>query len=94
MSRGKDVGGKQGIKESVEEIEEKTFNAEREDKVFAMNRALIGAGTYNLDEFRDAVERLPPALYLPSSYYEKWLYAITTLLVEKGVCTADELQQR
>jgi hypothetical protein len=28
--------------------------------VFAMNRALIGAGVNNLDEFRDAVERMPP----------------------------------
>jgi hypothetical protein len=30
-----------------------------EAHVLAMNRALIGRGVYNLDEFRDAVERDP-----------------------------------
>jgi nitrile hydratase len=34
---------------------------------------------------------MPPALYLHSSYYEKWFYAITTLLVEKGVLSAAEV---
>jgi nitrile hydratase len=59
-----------------------------------MNRALIGRGVYSLDEFRDAVERMAPQHYLRSSYYETWLTAIQTLLVEKGVCSVDELQAR
>ena len=94
MSRINDVGGMQGFPAVVEEIDEPPFHSDWEAHVFAMNRALIGAGVYNLDEFRDAVERMPPADYLAASYYEKWLHAITTLLVEKGVCTADELQPR
>jgi nitrile hydratase len=56
-----------------------------------LNRALIGKGVYNLDEFRDAVERIPPQEYLASSYYEKWFRAISTLLVEKGVLTPEEV---
>ena len=56
-----------------------------------MNRALIGRGIYNLDEFRDAVERMPPSQYLAASYYERWFHAINTLLVEKGVVTAAEM---
>ncbi len=33
-----------------------------------MNRALLGAGVYNVDEFRDAIKRMPPAEYLASSF--------------------------
>jgi nitrile hydratase len=46
---------------------------------------------YNLDEFRDAIERIPPQEYLASSYYERWLRAITMLLAERGVVTEEEL---
>ena len=53
--------------------------------------ALIRRGIYNLDEFRDAQERLPVERYLGASYYERWFAAIRTLLVEKGVATAEEL---
>jgi nitrile hydratase len=34
---------------------------------------------------------MDPQHYLESSYYEKWLHAISTLLVEKGVLSAAEL---
>ena len=43
--------------------------------MFAMNRALIGAGVYTLDEFRDAIERMDPQHYLAPSYYENWFPA-------------------
>ena len=91
MSRINDVGGMLGFSAIAQELDEPPFHSDWEAHVFAMNRALIGRGVYNLDEFRDAVERMPPALYLGSSYYEKWFHAITTLLVEKGVATIEEL---
>ena len=92
MARIHDVGGLQGFDLPQPELEEPAFHADWEAHVFAMNRALIGGGVYNLDEFRDAIERMPPTDYLASSYYEKWLFAITPLCVEKGVLTADEVQ--
>ncbi|WP_279583375.1 SH3-like domain-containing protein [Fodinicola feengrottensis] len=52
---------------------------------------MVRQGVYNLDEFRDAIERMPPELYLRSSYYERWFYAIRTLLVRKGVLAEGEL---
>jgi hypothetical protein len=42
-------------------------------------------GIYNVDEFRDAIERIPAAEYLEASYYERWLRAIETLLADKGL---------
>lgn len=91
MARINDVGGLQGFELRPSDVVEPPFSADWEAHVFAMNRALIGAGTYNLDEFRDAIERMAPADYLASSYYEKWFHAITTLCVEKGVLTAQEV---
>ncbi len=91
MSRVNDVGGMVGFPAIVEEPDEPAFHADWEAHVFALNAALIGRGVYNLDEFRDAVERMPPAEYLAASYYEKWFVAITTLLAEKGVATREEL---
>jgi hypothetical protein len=91
MSRINDVGGMAGFPPIVEEPDEPPFHADWEAHVLALNGALIKRGVYNLDEFRDAIERMSPQDYLASSYYEKWFTAITTLLVEKGVATAEEL---
>ena len=91
MGRINDVGGLQGFPAITAEADEPPFHADWEAHVFAMNRALLRADVYNLDEFRDAIERMDPQDYLAASYYEKWLAGITTLLVEKGVLTQEEL---
>jgi nitrile hydratase subunit beta len=82
MPRTNDVGGQDGFGPVVEELDEPPFHADWEAHVMAMNRALIGRGVYNLDEFRDAVER---TMSHESSYYENWFRAIRTLLKERGV---------
>ena len=91
MSRINDVGGMQGFAPIEQELGEPPFHADWEAHVFAMNASLIRRGIYNLDEFRDAVERMPPQEYLEASYYERWFRAIALLLVEKGVLTAQEM---
>ena len=91
MSRINDVGGMVGFPAVLEEPDEPAFHADWEAHVFALNGVLLRRGVYNLDEFRDAIERMPPAAYLASSYYEKWFHAITTLLAEKGIATPEEL---
>ncbi len=91
MSRINDVGGMQGFAGLRPDADEAPFHADWEAHVFALNRALLGRGIYNLDEFRDAIERMPPQEYLASQYYEKWFAAIRMLLAEKGVLTEAEL---
>jgi len=91
VARINDVGGVEGFDLPQPELDEPAFHADWEAHVFAMNRALLGAGVYNLDEFRDAIERMPPGEYLASGYYEKWFHAVTTLCVEKGVLSNDEV---
>jgi nitrile hydratase len=91
VSRINDVGGMVGFPAVIEEPDEPAFHTDWEAHVFALNGVLLRRGVYNLDEFRDAIERMPPAEYLASSYYEKWFHAITTLLAEKGIATPEEL---
>ncbi|MEJ2889206.1 hypothetical protein [Actinomycetospora aeridis] len=91
MSRINDVGGMVGFPPIVEEPDEPRWHADWEAHVVALNGALLRRGVYNLDEFRDAIERIPPGEYLAASYYEKWLRAITALLAEKGVARPEEL---
>jgi nitrile hydratase subunit beta len=91
MGRINDIGGMQGFAPLEQEAGEPAFHADWEAHVFALHQALLGRGIYNLDEFRDAIERIPPQEYLASSYYELWFCAITTLLSEKGVLTGEEI---
>ncbi len=92
MSRVNDVGGMQGFGAVEQELDEPPFHSDWEAHVFAMNRALLGAGIYSLDEFRDAIEQMEPQEYLRSSYYEKWFHALRTLCVARGVLTEQEVQ--
>jgi nitrile hydratase len=78
---------------SVEvEADEPVFHAEWERRVFRINTAvwLTGHGR----GLRHAIERMDPVWYLGSSYYEHWLTANATLLVEAGVIDQAELDAR
>ena len=48
----------------------------------------------NLSEHRRAMEELGPGAYDELSYYERWISGITTILIEKGVISIDELGRR
>ena len=85
MSRVNDVGGQTGFGEVTVEADEPPFHADWEARVYALSNALLRRGVYNLDEFRDAIERMPPGEYLAASYYERWLAAMETLTRERGI---------
>ena len=84
MSRVNDIGGQTGFGHVEVEENEPVFHADWEARVYALNVALVRRGVYTLDEFRDAVERMPPQEYLAASYYERWLHAIEELTAERG----------
>jgi nitrile hydratase len=85
-----DMGGMTCFGPIVREENEPVFHAPWERRVFAMTMLAMGdAG--NLDEFRHAIERMDPAHYLSSTYYEHWLAALEALAVENGVLTREEL---
>ena len=59
--------------------------------------ALVGAlaqrGLLNVDELRRGIESMPRDAYERASYYERWLFSIDTILTEKGVLAAGELDR-
>jgi nitrile hydratase subunit beta len=64
----------------------------------ALTDALIGSlgsnRVMNVDELRRGIESMPPEEYEAASYYERWLYSAETILTEKGVLEAGELDRR
>ncbi|HKF76892.1 MAG TPA: nitrile hydratase subunit beta [Candidatus Dormibacteraeota bacterium] len=86
-----DMGGMHGFGPVPVERDEPVFHASWERSVVAVQRA-TRPGLIHLDEFRAAIERIPAARYLEASYYERWLMALETLLVEKGAVTPEELR--
>src|SRR4029453_17346358 len=89
-----DLGGMHGFGPVDREANEPPFHESWEAAVYAIMRASLGTGQYNLDEFRHGVERMDPAHYLRSGYYEHWLDGIARVLVEKGVVSDQELAAR
>jgi hypothetical protein len=47
-----------------------------------------------VDELRRGIEDLGPGAYDELSYYERWIAAISNLLIEKGVISIDELGRK
>lgn len=89
-----DLGGMHGFGRVEREENEPVFHSDWERRVYAISRAMGYAGISNIDEGRHAIERMDPADYLASSYYERWLDGRSRLLLEKGVITARELEDR
>ena len=86
-----DMGGMHGFGKVEPEPNEPVFHAPWEGRTYAINRALGFTGIWTIDETRAGIERLPPEVYLGSSYYRKWELRLEKLLVEKGLADADEI---
>jgi len=85
------MGGMDGFGPVVAERDEPVFHADWERRMYGLALQALRGAQINQDEFRHGIERIPPARYLASSYYERWLAAAETLLVEHGIVTRAEL---
>lgn len=85
-----DLGGMHGFGAVQREDDEPPFHDAWEGRVHGMMLALAVGGT-SLPGFRHAIERMDPAEYLSTTYYEHWLTAVETLLLESGRITRAEL---
>lgn len=86
-----DMGGMDGFGKVERESDEPVFQASWEGRVLAMQRAMGYAGAWNTDMSRFAQERLPPAVYLGVSYYQRWALAMEANVVARGLAGADEI---
>ena len=86
-----DMGGMHGFGKVEPEPDEPPFHAEWEERVLAMQRAMRFTNAWNIDQSRDAIERLPPSRYLAASYYERWALGMQRAALEKGLIDPDEI---
>jgi nitrile hydratase subunit beta len=85
-----DMGGQSGFGPVPLQDDGQPFEHDWEARVYALNGVLRRRGLYSTDEFRDALERIPPQEYLGLTYYERWLRAIETLLEDKDLLPEGE----
>jgi nitrile hydratase subunit beta len=86
-----DMGGMDGFGKVEPEANEPVFHGDWEGRVLALNRAVGATGAWNIDMGRYGIELLEPALYLASSYYQKWFFRLERMCVQHGLVDADEL---
>ncbi len=65
-----------------------------EKRVDALNALLSERQLRRVDESRRVIEALAPDVYDRLSYYERWMAALSTLLLQRGVITSDELGRK
>lgn len=94
MNGPHDLGGLHGLGPVAPEHEEPIFHADWERRVFALTLAMGARGEWNIDESRHARENTDPLTYLSQSYYEIWLRGLETLMQERGIVDASEIQAR
>jgi hypothetical protein len=85
-----DLGGSPGgpVDKSQHEVEDWERLAD------AITIVLDIKGIKTTDEHRRAQESLPPEEYERLSYYERWVAATETLLIEKRILTREEIDER
>jgi nitrile hydratase len=89
-----DLGGLEGFGPDVAgPVDEPPFPEAWHGRVHGMVLALAVAGQHS-GSFRYAIERMDPAEYLATSYYEHWMHAAETMLVEGGRLEPGEIEAR
>jgi nitrile hydratase len=89
-----DLGGMHGFGPIERGEAEPLFHAAWEGRVRAIATLGFGRGYYTVDAFRHAIELMAPAEYLRAPYFERWLAAIETCLIQQGLLTGQELDER
>jgi hypothetical protein len=86
-----DLGGSPGAG-PIDKNQHETEDWER--LADAVTVALDKKGIKTTDEHRRAIESLAPERYRKLGYYERWIAATELLLVEKGILTREEIDQK
>jgi nitrile hydratase beta subunit len=90
-----DLGGMSGFGPVEIERGEPVFHERWQARAYGLNVLGIAVlRAYNVHEYRHAVERMDPRHYLAASYYERWFTGVASLMIEKGVLTREELEER
>ena len=65
-----------------------------EKQIDAMMMLMMAKGVGRIDEMRKNIETMGHDAYDNLAYYDKWTSGLMRILVDKGVLTQDELDER
>merc|ERR1712228_1036112 len=65
-----------------------------ERKIDALKVLMQSKKHWTIPESRAVIESLPKASYLNIAYYEKWMFAVLTLCLRKGIFSENELLEK
>src|SRR4051794_26810396 len=85
-----DLGGMQGV--GAVRRDELSWHAGWERRVFGLSLAAAQIG--NIHDFRHALERLEPRIYVTAGYFGRWLAALEVRCAERGLLTSEEVDDR
>jgi len=85
-----DLGGMDGF--GPIERDEAVFHADWERRAFGIAMTVRVPG--NSDDFRHAIERIDPALYLTAGYFGRWLAAAEVRVRERGLVSSADVDAR
>ncbi|GAA1706599.1 nitrile hydratase subunit beta [Kribbella yunnanensis] len=88
-----DMGGSHQVGAIAPEPDEPVFHERWEGVTFGVQVAGATAGYWTSDEYRFAIEQMPPAEYLSTSYFEHWLSAMEKIFIAKGLFTQEEYRR-
>jgi nitrile hydratase subunit beta len=86
-----DMGGMHGFGPVPIEKENYTFKHDWQRRSFGLTQALASVAPYAADLHRQEIERMSPAHYLESDYFEKWIIATINLVRKAGLVSQQEL---
>jgi hypothetical protein len=89
-----DLGGMDGFGSVPMGGHETDASAPWEQRVQGLFRAALAQRLLNIDEFRHGIERMDPLRYLEAAYYDRWYTSVERILIEKGMVTEEELEER
>jgi hypothetical protein len=87
-----DLGGQPA--DAIDRVEHPTTFFEKRIDAMLMLLSDGRRRIIRVDEHRRTMEQFGPELYWKLSYYERWLHSITSLMLEKGIVTREELDER
>lgn len=91
-----DLGGETGFGPIDWDVPEDAgpFKEAWEGRVVGNLFCMMGAKICMPDMVRAAIESMPPEDYRDATYYEKWLTAVTNILIMRGLITEEGLAER
>jgi len=91
MSGVHDMGGRPND-DPIDQAEQTLMDWER--RIHALVGVLREKRIMNTDELRRGIEAVPAREYESLSYYERWSASVELLLIEKGLLSPEEIDER